>query len=315
MADEEACVAPIISVTALNKVYPSGFQALTDVHLDIARGEIFGLLGPNGAGKSTLISIICGIATASSGTVRVAGHDSRADYRAARARIGLVPQELFTDAFETVWATVAFSRGLFGKPPDPGHLEKVLRDLSLWDKRNDRIMTLSGGMKRRVMIAKALSHEPEVLFLDEPTAGVDVELRRDMWALVRALRDQGVTIILTTHYIAEAEEMADRIGVIRGGRLILVEDKGVLMRRLGKRQLRLQLSHPLTALPSTLATYPLELSADGMELTYSYDVASEHGGIGGLLRDLAASSIDFKGLQSRESSLEEIFVALLGGHP
>ena len=308
-------MAPIISVTALNKVYPSGFQALTDVHLDIARGEIFGLLGPNGAGKTTLISIICGIATASSGTVRVAGHDSRADYRAARARIGLVPQELFTDAFETVWATVAFSRGLFGKPPDPGHLEKVLRDLSLWDKRNDRIMTLSGGMKRRVMIAKALSHEPEVLFLDEPTAGVDVELRRDMWALVRALRDQGVTIILTTHYIAEAEEMADRIGVIRGGRLILVEDKGVLMRRLGKRQLRLQLSHPLTALPSTLATYPLELSADGMELTYSYDVASEHGGIGGLLRDLAASSIDFKGLQSRESSLEEIFVDLLRGHP
>ena len=315
MADEEACVAPIISVTALNKVYPSGFQALTDVHLDIARGEIFGLLGPNGAGKTTLISIICGIATASSGTVRVAGHDSRADYRAARARIGLVPQELFTDAFETVWATVAFSRGLFGKPPDPGHLEKVLRDLSLWDKRNDRIMTLSGGMKRRVMIAKALSHEPEVLFLDEPTAGVDVELRRDMWALVRALRDQGVTIILTTHYIEEAEEMADRIGVIRGGRLILVEDKGVLMRRLGKRQIRLQLSHPLTALPSTLATYPLELSADGMELTYSYDVASEHGGIGGLLRDLAASSIDFKGLQSRESSLEEIFVDLLRGHP
>ena len=308
-------MAPIISVTALNKVYPSGFQALTDVHLDIARGEIFGLLGPNGAGKTTLISIICGIATASSGTVRVAGHDSRADYRAARARIGLVPQELFTDAFETVWATVAFSRGLFGKPPDPGHLEKVLRDLSLWDKRNDRIMTLSGGMKRRVMIAKALSHEPEVLFLDEPTAGVDVELRRDMWALVRALRDQGVTIILTTHYIEEAEEMADRIGVIRGGRLILVEDKGVLMRRLGKRQIRLQLSHPLTALPSTLATYPLELSADGMELTYSYDVASEHGGIGGLLRDLAASSIDFKGLQSRESSLEEIFVDLLRGHP
>ena len=308
-------MAPIISVTALNKVYPSGFQALTDVHLDIARGEIFGLLGPNGAGKTTLISIICGIATASSGTVRVAGHDSRADYRAARARIGLVPQELFTDAFETVWATVAFSRGLFGKPPDPGHLEKVLRDLSLWDKRNDRIMTLSGGMKRRVMIAKALSHEPEVLFLDEPTAGVDVELRRDMWALVRALRDQGVTIILTTHYIEEAEEMADRIGVIRGGRLILVEDKGVLMRRLGKRQLRLQLSHPLTALPSTLATYPLELSADGMELTYSYDVASEHGGIGGLVRDLAASSIDFKGLQSRGSSLEEIFLDPLRGPP
>ncbi|GMV69558.1 MAG: multidrug ABC transporter ATP-binding protein [Pseudomonadota bacterium] len=308
-------MAPIISVSALNKVYPSGLQALHDIHLDIARGEIFALLGPNGAGKTTLINIICGIATASAGRVLVAGHDSRGDYRAARARIGLVPQELFTDAFESVWATVAFSRGLFGKAPDPGHLERVLRDLSLWDKRNDRIMTLSGGMKRRVMIAKALSHEPEVLFLDEPTAGVDVELRRDMWALVRGLRDQGVTIILTTHYIEEAEEMADRIGVIRGGRLILVEDKKVLMRRLGKRQLRLQLSQPITALPVALAAYPLELSADGLELTYTYDAASEHGGIGGLLRDLAAGSIDFKGLQSRESSLEEIFVDLLRGQP
>jgi ABC-2 type transport system ATP-binding protein len=302
-------------VSALNKVYPTGLQALQDVDLDIARGEIFALLGPNGAGKTTLINIICGIATASAGTVQVAGHDSRADYRAARARIGLVPQELFTDAFESVWATVAFSRGLFGKPPDPGHLEQVLRDLSLWEKRNDRIMTLSGGMKRRVMIAKALSHEPEVLFLDEPTAGVDVELRRDMWALVRGLRERGVTIILTTHYIEEAEEMADRIGVIRGGRLILVEDKEVLMRRLGKRQLRLQLSQPITALPVALAAYPLELSADGLELTYTYDAASEHGGIGGLLRDLAAGSIDFKGLQSRESSLEEIFVDLLRGQP
>ena len=308
-------MAPIISVTALNKIYPSGFQALTDVHLDIKRGEIFALLGPNGAGKTTLISIICGIATASSGAVRVAGHDSRADYRAARARIGLVPQELFTDAFESVWATVAFSRGLFGKPPDPGHLEQVLRDLSLWDKRNDRIMTLSGGMKRRVMIAKALSHEPEVLFLDEPTAGVDVELRRDMWALVRALRDQGVTIILTTHYIEEAEEMADRIGVIRGGRLILVEEKEVLMRRLGKRQLRLQLSHPLTALPAALATYPLDLSADGLLLVYTYDAVSDQTGIAGLLRGLVANGIDFKGLQSRESSLEEIFVDLLRDHP
>jgi len=308
-------VSPIISVSALNKVYPTGLQALKDIDLDIARGEIFALLGPNGAGKTTLINIICGIATASAGTVQVAGHDSRADYRAARARIGLVPQELFTDAFESVWATVAFSRGLFGKPPDPGHLEQVLRDLSLWDKRNDRIMTLSGGMKRRVMIAKALSHEPEVLFLDEPTAGVDVELRRDMWALVRGLRERGVTIILTTHYIEEAEEMADRIGVIQGGRLILVEDKKVLMRRLGKRQLRLQLSQPLTALPVALAVYPLELSADGLELTYTYDAASEHGGIGGLLRDLAANGIDFKGLQSRESSLEDIFVDLLRGQP
>jgi ABC-2 type transport system ATP-binding protein len=308
-------VAPIISVSALNKVYPSGLQALHDIHLDIARGEIFALLGPNGAGKTTLINIICGIATASAGRVLVAGHDSRGDYRAARARIGLVPQELFTDAFESVWATVAFSRGLFGKAPDPGHLERVLRDLSLWDKRNDRIMTLSGGMKRRVMIAKALSHEPEVLFLDEPTAGVDVELRRDMWALVRGLRDQGVTIILTTHYIEEAEEMADRIGVIRGGRLILVEDKKVLMRRLGKRQLRLQLAQPLAALPGSLAAYPLELSADGMTLTYTYDAASDETGISALLRDLAASSIDFKGLQSRESSLEEIFVDLLRGQP
>ena len=308
-------MAPIISVSALNKVYPTGLQALHDIHLDIARGEIFALLGPNGAGKTTLINIICGIATASAGRVLVAGHDSRGDYRAARARIGLVPQELFTDAFESVWATVAFSRGLFGKAPDPGHLERVLRDLSLWDKRNDRIMTLSGGMKRRVMIAKALSHEPEVLFLDEPTAGVDVELRRDMWALVRGLRDQGVTIILTTHYIEEAEEMADRIGVIRGGRLILVEDKEVLMRRLGKRQLRLQLSHPLAALPGSLAAYPLELSADGMTLTYTYDAASDETGISALLRDLAASSIDFKGLQSRESSLEEIFVDLLRGQP
>lgn len=308
-------MSPIISVSALNKVYPTGLQALHDIHLDIARGEIFALLGPNGAGKTTLINIICGIATASAGRVLVAGHDSRGDYRAARARIGLVPQELFTDAFESVWATVAFSRGLFGKAPDPGHLERVLRDLSLWDKRNDRIMTLSGGMKRRVMIAKALSHEPEVLFLDEPTAGVDVELRRDMWALVRGLRDQGVTIILTTHYIEEAEEMADRIGVIQGGRLILVEDKKVLMRRLGKRQLRLQLAQPLAALPGSLAAYPLELSADGMTLTYTYDAASDETGISALLRDLAASGVDFKGLQSRESSLEEIFVDLLRGQP
>lgn len=302
---------PIISVMALNKTYKTGFRALDDVHLDIARGEIFALLGPNGAGKTTLINIICGIANASSGTVRVAGHDSRADYRAARGRIGLVPQELFTDAFESVWATVSFSRGLFGKPPDPGHLERVLRDLSLWDKRNDRIMTLSGGMKRRVMIAKALSHEPEVLFLDEPTAGVDVELRRDMWAMVRRLRDSGVTIILTTHYIEEAEEMADRIGVIRNGRLIFVEDKAVLMQRLGKKELRLQLQQPLQAIPPGLASYALTLSADGCELIYTYDTRGEPTGIAQMLRELSGNGVDFKGLQSSESSLEEIFVNIL----
>ncbi|MGB5234527.1 MAG: ABC transporter ATP-binding protein [Candidatus Macondimonas sp.] len=302
---------PIISVTALNKIYGTGFRALDDIHLDIRRGEIFALLGPNGAGKTTLINIICGIVNPSSGTIRAGGHDIRTAFRAARAKIGLVPQELFTDAFESVWATVCFSRGLFGKPANPGYLEKVLRDLSLWDKRNDRIMSLSGGMKRRVMIAKALSHEPEILFLDEPTAGVDVELRRDMWAMVRRLRDSGVTIILTTHYIEEAEEMADRIGVIRNGKLILVEDKAVLMRRLGKKQLRLQLQQPLRMIPAGLAAYALALSEDGGELIYTYETQGEPTGIAQMLRELAANGIDFKSLQSSESSLEEIFVNIL----
>jgi ABC-2 type transport system ATP-binding protein len=304
-------VQPIISVTALNKIYGTGFRALDDIHLDIRRGEIFALLGPNGAGKTTLINIICGIVNPSSGTIRAAGHDIRTAFRAARAKIGLVPQELFTDAFESVWATVSFSRGLFGKPANPGYLEKVLRDLSLWDKRNDRIMSLSGGMKRRVMIAKALSHEPEILFLDEPTAGVDVELRRDMWAMVRRLRASGVTIILTTHYIEEAEEMADRIGVIRNGKLILVEDKAVLMRRLGKKQLRLQLQQPLRVIPVGLAAYALALSEDGGELIYTYETQDESTGIAQMLRELSANGIDFKSLQSSESSLEEIFVDIL----
>lgn len=302
---------PIISITALNKIYGTGFRALEDIHLDIRRGEIFALLGPNGAGKTTLINIICGIVNPSSGTIRAGGHDIRTAFRAARAKIGLVPQELFTDAFESVWATVCFSRGLFGKPANPGYLEKVLRDLSLWDKRNDRIMSLSGGMKRRVMIAKALSHEPEILFLDEPTAGVDVELRRDMWAMVRRLRESGVTIILTTHYIEEAEEMADRIGVIRNGKLILVEDKAVLMQRLGKKQLRLQLQQPLRVIPAGLAAYALALSEDGSELIYTYKAQGEPTGIAQMLRELSANGIDFKSLQSSESSLEEIFVEIL----
>ena len=302
---------PIISITALNKIYGTGFRALEDIHLDIRRGEIFALLGPNGAGKTTLINIICGIVNPSSGTILAAGHDIRTAFRAARAKIGLVPQELFTDAFESVWATVCFSRGLFGKPANPGYLEKVLRDLSLWDKRNDRIMSLSGGMKRRVMIAKALSHEPEILFLDEPTAGVDVELRRDMWAMVRRLRESGVTIILTTHYIEEAEEMADRIGVIRNGKLILVEDKAVLMQRLGKKQLRLQLQQPLRVIPAGLAVYALALSEDGSELIYTYKAQGEPTGIAQMLRELSANGIDFKSLQSSESSLEEIFVEIL----
>jgi ABC-2 type transport system ATP-binding protein len=304
-------VQPIISITALNKIYGTGFRALEDIHLDIRRGEIFALLGPNGAGKTTLINIICGIVNPSSGTIRAGGHDIRTAFRAARAKIGLVPQELFTDAFESVWATVCFSRGLFGKPANPGYLEKVLRDLSLWDKRNDRIMSLSGGMKRRVMIAKALSHEPEILFLDEPTAGVDVELRRDMWAMVRRLRESGVTIILTTHYIEEAEEMADRIGVIRNGKLILVEDKAVLMQRLGKKQLRLQLQQPLRVIPAGLAAYALALSEDGSELIYTYKAQGEPTGIAQMLRELSANGIDFKSLQSSESSLEEIFVEIL----
>ncbi len=304
---------PIISVNKITKTYASGFQALKGVDLKIRRGEIFALLGPNGAGKTTLISIICGIVMPSSGQVLADGHDIISDYRAARAKIGLVPQELATDAFESVWATVNFSRGLFGKAPNPAYIEKILRDLSLWDKKDSRIMALSGGMKRRVMIAKALSHEPQILFLDEPTAGVDVELRRDMWNMVRGLRDSGVTIILTTHYIEEAEEMADRIGVINKGEIILVEDKALLMEKLGKKQLRLQLQAPLEAIPAALAGYALELSADGTELTYTFDAQSEHTGIAGLLRTLGEQGIDFKDLQSRQSSLEDIFVSLVRG--
>ena len=302
---------PIITITNLDKTYPSGFSALRNINLEIRRGEIFALLGPNGAGKTTLISTICGIVNPTRGTVRADGHDLVRDYRASRSKIGLVPQELHTDAFETVWATLNFSRGLFGKPRDPALLERILRDLSLWDKRDAKIMTLSGGMKRRVMIAKALSHEPSILFLDEPTAGVDVELRRDMWNLVRGLRERGVTIILTTHYIEEAEEMADRIGVISKGEIILVEDKTRLMRQLGKKQLTLQLQSPLAAIPAELAGEPLELSADGNELTYTFDTQSERTGIAGLLRRLTEHGIDFKDLHSSESSLEDIFVSLV----
>ncbi|MDP2258084.1 MAG: ABC transporter ATP-binding protein [Caulobacter sp.] len=301
----------IISVQGLSKTYAGGFEALKRVDLDIRRGEIFALLGPNGAGKTTLISIICGIVNGSTGTVLADGHDIRRDYRAARSAIGLVPQELNTDAFETVWATVKFSRGLFGKAPDNAYLEKVLRDLSLWDKKDAKIMTLSGGMKRRVMIAKALSHEPTILFLDEPTAGVDVELRRDMWEMVRGLRESGVTIILTTHYIEEAEEMADRIGVIRKGEIILVEDKDVLMRKLGKKQLSVALQQPLAALPAALADEALTLSDDGLELVYSFDTQADDTGIAALLRRLHDEGIDFKDLQTRESSLEDIFVSLV----
>ena len=301
----------IISVQGLSKTYADGLQALKHVDLEIRRGEIFALLGPNGAGKTTLISIICGIVNGSTGTVLADGHDIRRDYRAARSAIGLVPQELNTDAFETVWATVKFSRGLFGKAPDNAYLEKVLRDLSLWDKKDARIMTLSGGMKRRVMIAKALSHEPTILFLDEPTAGVDVELRRDMWEMVRSLRESGVTIILTTHYIEEAEEMADRIGVIRKGEIILVEDKDVLMRKLGKKQLSVSLQHPLAAVPAALADEAVVLSDDGLELVYSFDTQADDTGIAALLRRLHDQGIDFKDLQTRESSLEDIFVSLV----
>ncbi|MES2341152.1 MAG: ABC transporter ATP-binding protein [Pseudomonadota bacterium] len=302
---------PIISVKGLSKTYAGGFQALKTIDLDIRRGEIFALLGPNGAGKTTLISIICGIVNPGSGQVLADGHDIVTDYRAARAKIGLVPQELSTDAFESVWDTVKFSRGLFGKAPNPAYIEKILRQLSLWDKKDSKIMALSGGMKRRVMIAKALSHEPQILFLDEPSAGVDVELRRDMWEMVRALRDSGVTIILTTHYIEEAEEMADRIGVISGGQLILVEDKDVLMQKLGKKRLTLHLQTPLTALPKELAGEPLELSADGETLVYTFDTQSEETGIADLLRRLAGHGIDFKDLQTSQSSLEEIFVSLV----
>ena len=302
---------PVVSVQNLTKTYASGFRALKGIDLDIRRGEIFALLGPNGAGKTTLISIICGIVNATSGTVLADGHDIVREFRAARSKIGLVPQELSTDAFESVWATVRFSRGLFGKAPDDAYLEQVLRDLSLWDKRDSKILALSGGMKRRVLIAKALSHEPTILFLDEPTAGVDVELRHDMWQMVRALRDRGVTIILTTHYIEEAEEMADRIGVMRRGELILVEDKAELMRKLGKKQLVLTLQEPLGSLPVALRGLPLELSPDGTALTYTYDVQGERTGIATLLRQLADHGVDFKDLHSSESSLEEIFVSLV----
>ena len=302
---------PIISVSNLSKTYPSGFQALKKINLDIRRGEIFALLGPNGAGKTTLISIICGIVNPTQGIVLADGYDIVTEYRAARSMIGLVPQELTTDAFETVWDTVTFSRGLFGKGANPGYIEKVLRDLSLWDRKDSKIMTLSGGMKRRVMIAKALAHEPQILFLDEPTAGVDVELRQDMWQMVRSLRATGVTIILTTHYINEAEEMADRIGVINNGEIIVVEDKAELMRKLGKKQLTLQLHSKLDGIPSELAAYGLELTVDGSELIYTYDTQTEHADITALLADLNAMGIKFKDLQTKQSSLEDIFVSLV----
>jgi len=301
----------VVVVSGVSKTYKSGQHALKDINLTIRRGEIFALLGPNGAGKTTLISVICGIVNASEGRIVADGHDIVRDYRAARAAIGLVPQELHTDAFETVWATVTFSRGLFGRRPDPAYLEKLLRDLSLWEKKDSKIMTLSGGMKRRVLIAKALSHEPAILFLDEPTAGVDVELRHDMWNMVRALRERGTTIILTTHYIEEAEEMADRIGVISKGELIMVEDKHVLMRKLGKKQLTLQLQNRLQKIPDGLAEYPLVLSEDGHALVYTFDTQHEETGIATLLRRLGENGIDFKDLHSSESSLEDIFVSLV----
>jgi len=302
---------PVIQIDGLTKTYTSGLQALKRVDLTIGKGEIFALLGPNGAGKTTLISIVCGIVTPSTGTVIADGHDIQKDYRAARSRIGLVPQELTTDAFETVWATVNFSRRLFGKAPNPAHVEKVLRDLSLWDKKDAKIMTLSGGMKRRVMIAKALSHEPDILFLDEPTAGVDVELRRDMWNLVRQLRESGVTIILTTHYIEEAEEMADRVGVILKGELILVEEKAALMKKLGKKTLTLNLQEPLTAMPAALAEWNLTLKAEGNELEYVFDSNAERTGVPSLMRALSENGIAFKDLNTRQSSLEDIFVSLV----
>jgi len=303
---------PIISIRDLSKTYASGLAALKKVDLEIDRGEIFALLGPNGAGKTTLINIVCGIVTATTGQVIADGHDIQRDYRAARAKIGLVPQELTTDAFETVWATVSFSRGLFGRAPDPAHIEKLLHDLSLWDKRKARIMTLSGGMKRRVMIAKALSHEPEILFLDEPTAGVDVGLRRDMWALVRSLRASGVTIILTTHYIDEAEQMADRIGIISKGELTLVEEKATLMQKLGKRQLTLHLHDRMTTIPDALAAWPLALKADGYELEFTFDANDRRADIPSLLKRVGDLGIAFKDLDTRQSSLEEIFVSLVG---
>jgi ABC-2 type transport system ATP-binding protein len=306
---------PVIAVSHLSKTYASGFVALKDVNLDIRHGEIFALLGPNGAGKTTLISIICGIVTPSEGSVQADGHDIVKDYRGARSLIGLVPQELATDTFDNVWRTVSLSRGLFGKARNPAFIEKLLKDLSLWDKKDAKILTLSGGMKRRVMIAKALSHEPQILFLDEPTAGVDVELRRDMWRLVRSLRDAGVTIILTTHYLEEAEEMADRVGVISKGELILVEDKKELMRKLGKKRLTLALKSPLKRIPESLAAYPLTLSADGAELVYTYDTAGERDGVARLLQDLGAANVPFKDLRTEQSSLEDIFVSLVRGTP
>jgi ABC-2 type transport system ATP-binding protein len=302
---------PVVSVENLSKAYKGGFQALKSVELEIRKGEIFALLGPNGAGKTTLISIICGIVNPTEGRVLAGGYDIVRDYRLARSKIGLVPQELTTDMFETVIATCNYSRGLFGKPKNPAHIEKVLKSLSLWDKRNNRIMTLSGGMKRRVMIAKALSHEPEILFLDEPTAGVDVELRRDMWEMVRNLRETGVTIILTTHYIEEAEEMADRVGVINKGEIILVEDKAVLMRKMGKKQLTIDLQHPVDAVPAALSAYKLELAAGGASLVHTYESDADRANIPHLLDDLAAAGLEFKDLHTEQSSLEDIFVNLV----
>jgi ABC-2 type transport system ATP-binding protein len=302
---------PIISISDVSKTYATGFQALKNIDLDIKRGEIFALLGPNGAGKTTLIGIVCGIVTASAGKISVDGHDIVTDYRAARALIGLVPQELHTDAFETVWATTSYSRGLFGKRKDPAVVEKVLKDLSLWDKKDSQIITLSGGMKRRVLIAKALAHEPQILFLDEPTAGVDVELRKDMWEVVRKLRASGVTIILTTHYIEEAELMADRVGVINKGEMVLVEEKAELMRKLGSKQLTLQLQEPLEAVPAELANHQLALTDNGSAMIYTYDAQGERTGISALLADLSKVGVRFKDLQTKESSLEEIFVSLV----
>ncbi|MBX3505208.1 MAG: ABC transporter ATP-binding protein [Parvibaculum sp.] len=303
--------ASAIEIRGLSKTYPDGFQALKGVDLDIRSGEIFALLGPNGAGKTTLISVVCGIVNPSGGTVRVSGHDIIRDFRAARSLIGLVPQELTVESFESVIATVKFSRGLFGKPRDDAHVEKVLRDLSLWEKRDNRVMELSGGMKRRVMIAKALAHEPKILFLDEPTAGVDVELRRDMWEMVRRLRESGVTIILTTHYIEEAEEMADRIGVINNGELILVEDKDKLIKKLGKKQLVLDLHEPIAEVPGALAAYALELAGDGCQIVYTYDTQGERTGITRLLNDMTTAGLRFKDLDTKQSSLEDIFVSLV----
>jgi ABC-2 type transport system ATP-binding protein len=307
----EFLMTAIISVSKVSKTYASGFRALKCVDLEIQRGEIFALLGPNGAGKTTLINIICGIVNPSSGSITVDGKDIVADYRAVRSMIGLVPQELATDMFETVWATVNFSRGLFGKRPDPAYTEKVLKELTLWEKKDSKILTLSGGMKRRLLIAKALAHEPQILFLDEPTAGVDVELRREMWNIVRTMRDYGVTIILTTHYIEEAEEMADRVGVIANGEIILVEDKVELMRKLGKKQLVLQLQAPLSAIPPGLESYGLQLAADGNELIYTYDTHAERTGITALLNDMRSAGLSFKDLSTTQSSLEDIFVDLV----